>query len=111
MRLLEVDNRVVLPVGKFVRVQITAGDVEHSWFHLVARRQSHGGAGTPERIMAEGRSAGDLLWPMLDDLRQRPRLYAHRHRRRRAGSIRGMGEIENDEDGANCSLDLCCRLQ
>lgn len=31
-RLLEVDNRVVLPVGKVVRVQITAGDVEHSWF-------------------------------------------------------------------------------
>lgn len=32
MRLLEVDNRVVLPVGKVVRVQITGGDVEHSWF-------------------------------------------------------------------------------
>jgi cytochrome c oxidase subunit 2 len=32
MRLLEVDNRVVLPVGKNVRVQITGGDVEHSWF-------------------------------------------------------------------------------
>ena len=32
MRLLEVDNRVVLPVGNNIRVQITAGDVEHSWF-------------------------------------------------------------------------------
>ena len=32
LRMLEVDNRVVLPVGKYVRVQITAGDVEHSWF-------------------------------------------------------------------------------
>jgi cytochrome c oxidase subunit 2 len=32
MRLLEVDNRVVLPVGKNVRVEITGGDVEHSWF-------------------------------------------------------------------------------
>lgn len=32
LRLLEVDNRVVLPVGKTVRVQITSGDVEHSWF-------------------------------------------------------------------------------
>jgi len=31
LRLLEVDNRVVLPVGKNVRVQIT-GDDEHSWF-------------------------------------------------------------------------------
>jgi cytochrome c oxidase subunit 2 len=31
-RLLEVDNRVVLPVGKVVRVQITGADVEHSWF-------------------------------------------------------------------------------
>jgi len=32
LRLLEVDNRVVIPVGKNVRVQITGGDVEHSWF-------------------------------------------------------------------------------
>jgi cytochrome c oxidase subunit 2 len=32
LRLLEVDNRVVLPVGKIVRVQIAATDVEHSWF-------------------------------------------------------------------------------
>ncbi len=32
LRLLEVDNRLVLPVGKTVRVQITAGDVLHSWF-------------------------------------------------------------------------------
>jgi cytochrome c oxidase subunit 2 len=32
LRMLEVDNRVVLPVGKNVKVQITGGDVEHSWF-------------------------------------------------------------------------------
>ncbi|MGK4495614.1 hypothetical protein ACSLVN_27785, partial [Klebsiella pneumoniae] len=31
-RMLEVDNRVVLPVGKVVRIQITGADVEHSWF-------------------------------------------------------------------------------
>ena len=32
MRLLEVDIRVVLPVGQVVRVDITGGDVEHSWY-------------------------------------------------------------------------------
>lgn len=32
LRLLEVDNRLVLPVGKFVRVQIAGADVEHSWY-------------------------------------------------------------------------------
>ena len=32
LRLLEVDNRVVLPVGKVIRVQITGADVLHSWF-------------------------------------------------------------------------------
>jgi len=32
LRMLEVDNRVVLPVGKVVRVEITGADVEHSWF-------------------------------------------------------------------------------
>ncbi len=31
-RMLEVDNRVVLPVGAYVKVQITGSDVEHSWF-------------------------------------------------------------------------------
>jgi cytochrome c oxidase subunit 2 len=31
-RMLEVDNRVVLPVGKVIRVQITGADVLHSWF-------------------------------------------------------------------------------
>jgi len=32
LRLLEVDNRLVLPVGQNIRVDITGGDVEHSWF-------------------------------------------------------------------------------
>jgi cytochrome c oxidase subunit II len=31
LRLLEVDNRVVLPVDTVVRVLVTAGDVMHSW--------------------------------------------------------------------------------
>ena len=31
-RMLEVDNRVVLPVGKVIRVQITGADVLHSWY-------------------------------------------------------------------------------
>tara|TARA_R110002072_G_scaffold120755_13_gene254077 strand:- start:1657 stop:2502 length:846 start_codon:yes stop_codon:yes gene_type:complete len=30
-RLLETDNRIVVPVGTVVRVQVTAGDVIHSW--------------------------------------------------------------------------------
>jgi cytochrome c oxidase subunit 2 len=30
-RLLEVDNRVILPVGKHIRLLITAADVIHSW--------------------------------------------------------------------------------
>jgi cytochrome c oxidase subunit 2 len=31
LRLLETDNEVVLPVGKNIRIQITATDVIHSW--------------------------------------------------------------------------------
>lgn len=31
LRLLEVDNRVVLPVGASIRVLVTSGDVLHSW--------------------------------------------------------------------------------
>ena len=31
VRLLDVDNRVVLPVNTKIRIQITAGDVIHSW--------------------------------------------------------------------------------
>nr|YP_004927943.1 cytochrome c oxidase subunit II [Wellcomia siamensis]ACV96779.1 cytochrome c oxidase subunit II [Wellcomia siamensis] len=32
LRLLEVDNRLILPVNYFNRVNITSGDVIHSWF-------------------------------------------------------------------------------
>lgn len=32
LRMLEVDNRVVLPVGKMVRVLVAGSDVEHSWY-------------------------------------------------------------------------------
>ena len=31
LRLLEVDNSVVLPVGVYVRINVTAADVLHSW--------------------------------------------------------------------------------
>ena len=31
LRMLEVDNRVVLPVGRRVRILVTGGDVLHSW--------------------------------------------------------------------------------
>ena len=33
LRLLEVDNRVVLPVNTHIRVVITAADVLHSWLY------------------------------------------------------------------------------
>ena len=32
LRILEVDNRLILPVGYYNRVSITSGDVIHSWF-------------------------------------------------------------------------------
>ena len=31
IRLLSVDNQIVVPVGKVVRVQVTADDVLHAW--------------------------------------------------------------------------------
>ena len=31
LRLLDVDNRIVVPVGAYVRLQVTAADVLHSW--------------------------------------------------------------------------------
>jgi heme/copper-type cytochrome/quinol oxidase subunit 2 len=31
LRLLEVDNRIVLPMGTHIRVLVTAADVLHSW--------------------------------------------------------------------------------
>lgn len=31
LRLLDVDNRIVVPVGAYVRLQVTAADVIHSW--------------------------------------------------------------------------------
>jgi hypothetical protein len=50
-RLMETDNRVVLPVGKTVRLLFTASDVLHSW----------GGAGIWNQI-------GRRPWPAQRDL-------------------------------------------
>lgn len=32
LRIVEVDNRLVVPVGYYNRVSVTSGDVIHSWF-------------------------------------------------------------------------------
>ena len=48
LRLLEVDNRVVLPVNTHVRVVVSGADVIHSFCYTFIRRKGRCGSGKVE---------------------------------------------------------------
>jgi hypothetical protein len=77
---LEVDNRMVVPAGEPIRLQVTAADVIHSfavpslWFKLDA---------VPGRInekRADHQGTRRLLRPVLGTVRRQARLHADRDR-------------------------------
>jgi hypothetical protein len=75
-RLLAVDNEVVVPVNKVVRVQVIRRR-RHSRFRgAVLRRQDRRRAGPSERDLVPRDTRGRLLRSMLGIVRQGPRLYA-----------------------------------
>jgi cytochrome c oxidase subunit 2 len=90
IRLLSVDNEAVVPVNKIVVVQVTAVDVIHS-FVVPSFGVRIRGARPPQRDMVQGGARGGLLRPVLEALRQGPRLHADRLSRRQPGKIPGVG--------------------
>ena len=78
LRLLAVDNEAVVPVGKVVRLQVTAADVIHSFVIQSFGIRIDAVPGRLNETWFKGRARRHLLRPVLQDLRQGPRLHADR---------------------------------
>jgi cytochrome c oxidase subunit 2 len=75
-RLLAVDNEVVVPVNKIVKVQITAGRRSPQLRGALLRHPPRRRARPPQRDLVQGHPRGHLLRPVLGAVRQRPPLHA-----------------------------------
>lgn len=87
---LEVDNRMVVPAGEPIRLQITAADVIHS-FGILTLVQAGRRPRPHQREGALHRQAGRLLWPVFRALRRQAWLHADRHRGSAARAVQRMG--------------------
>ena len=77
-RLLAVDNEMVVPVNKTIRVQVIGSDVIHAFAVPSFGVKIDAVPGPAERDLVQGHPRRRLLRPMLRALRPRPRLYADR---------------------------------
>ncbi len=100
-KLLATDNNdMVVPVGKIVKVQVTSGDVIHSWAMPSFGGQDRRDPRPSEPVVVQGRPRGHLSRPVLRAVRCPPRLHAdHRARRLRAGLRR---VADRGEDQVRC---------
>ncbi len=98
--LLEVDNPVVVPVGKKVRIITTANDVIHAWWVPALGVKQDAIPGLRARHVVQGRPRRHLSRPVRRALRQGPRLHADRGRGRGAGEVRRSGSPRAEEDDA-----------
>ena len=74
--LLETDTHVVVPVGKKIRMLVTAADVIHAWWGAGAGGKAGCGAGLYPRHLVQGHRAGHLPRPVRGTVRQGSRLHA-----------------------------------
>ena len=94
-RLLAVDNEVVVPVNKIVRVQTTGADVIHAFAVPAFGIKIDAIPGPPERDLVPGHARGHVLRPVLRAVRQGSRLHADRGaRRQRAGVQRWVEQAK-----------------
>jgi cytochrome c oxidase subunit 2 len=79
LRLLEVDNRLIVPQGAVVKFLITASDVLHSFGvpSLGIKNRCSPWKGKPR--LDENRQTRCLLWAMFRIMRGKPWFYAYRH--------------------------------
>ena len=85
MRLLSVDNEMVVPVNKVVRVLVTGADVIHSFSVPAFGIKIDAIPGRLNETWFKADRERHVLRPVLAALRQRPRLHADRG----AGGERG----------------------
>ena len=90
-RLLAVDNEMVVPVNKIVRVQTTGADVIHAFAVPSFGIKIDCDPGPPQRDLVQGDARGRLLRPVLGAVRQGPRLHADRGPRGERAGIHDLG--------------------
>ena len=88
--LLEVDNPMVVPVGKKVRVLITAGDVLHAWYVPALAVKQDAIPGLHPRRLVQRRQCRHLSRPVRGAVRQGARLHAHRGARGDRGRVQAV---------------------
>ena len=95
--LLEVDNPMVVPVGKKVRLLITANDVIHGWYVPTLGVNQYGIPGfikdTWINVITPGTYKGQ------PDMRQRTRLYADYRRGEKRERLRCVGRRRKNQNG------------
>ena len=97
--LLEVDNPVVVPVGKKVRIITTANDVIHSWWVPALGIKQDAIPGFVRDTWFKADKPGHLPRPVRRAVRQGPRLHADRGGGGGAREVRRVGRRAEEEDG------------
>ena len=95
--LLGVDNEMVVPVNKVVRVQTTGADVIHSFAVPAFGIKIDADPRPPQRDLVQGHQDRHVLRPVLGTVRQGPRLHADRGAGRERPGIRGLGRGGEEE--------------
>ena len=90
-RLLGVDNEMVVPVNKVVRVQTTGADVIHAFAVPAFGIKIDSIPGRLNETWFKATKTGMYLRPVLGTVRQGPRLHADRGAGRERSGIRGLG--------------------
>ena len=97
LRLLSVDNEMVVPVNKVVRVQVTGADVIHSFSVPSFGIKIDAIPGPPQRDLVQGGTGRHVLRTMLAALRPRSRLHADRRPRREREGIHRLARAGEEE--------------
>ncbi len=97
--LLDVDQPMVVPTGKKVRVLITAGDVIHSWWVPAFGVKQDAIPGFVRDSWFKADNARHLSRAVRRALRQGARLHAHRGRGQDARGLRTVGRRAEEKVG------------
>ena len=96
-RLLGVDNEMVVPVNKVIRVQTTGADVIHSFAVPAFGIKIDAIPGRLNETWFKATKTRHVLWPVLGTVRQGSRLHADRGAGRERSGVRGLGRDGEEE--------------
>ena len=88
---LAVDNAMVVPVGKVVRVLVTGADVIHDFANPAFGLKTDAVPGRVNETWFKAEKAGGLLRPVFGAVRRQSRVHADRDRCGRYGQVQRLG--------------------